>query len=76
MTNAPGPLSIVTIGILEDMGYKVNYSAADPYSLPAGSVAGLQSGSASQDDALHGGEANHEEVPVLHMANVGDWLFR
>jgi len=34
---APGvamPLSTVTIGSLQDLGYTVNYGAADPYSLP------------------------------------------
>ncbi len=28
------PLSIVTIGSLQDMGYNVDYGAADPYRLP------------------------------------------
>src|SRR5262249_23114472 len=37
----PDPLSILTIGSLQDMGYLVNYSAADPYPLPAHLVAGL-----------------------------------
>lgn len=30
------PLSRMTIGSLADMGYAVNYAAADPYSLPSG----------------------------------------
>ncbi len=30
------PLSRVTVGTLEDMGYRVNYAAADPYQLPSG----------------------------------------
>ena len=29
------PLSQVTVGTLEDMGYQVNYTAADPYLLPS-----------------------------------------
>src|SRR5262249_22085913 len=37
----PDPLSILTIGSLQDMGYVVNYSAADPYTLPGHLVAGL-----------------------------------
>ncbi|NNE52602.1 MAG: DUF4214 domain-containing protein [Sulfitobacter sp.] len=28
------PLSTVTLGAMEDLGYQVNYNAADPYSLP------------------------------------------
>ncbi len=30
------PMSRVTIACLEDMGYQVNYAAADGYSLPSG----------------------------------------
>ncbi|WP_395702720.1 pre-peptidase C-terminal domain-containing protein [Aquabacterium sp.] len=29
----PMPLSIITVGCLEDLGYQVNYAAADPYTL-------------------------------------------
>jgi hypothetical protein len=29
----PMPLSIITVGALADLGYLVNYSAADPFSL-------------------------------------------
>jgi len=32
----PMPISIVTIGMLEDLGYSVNYSAADGYSIFSG----------------------------------------
>ncbi len=32
--SSPMPLSILTIGILQDLGYQVNFGAADPYSLP------------------------------------------
>ena len=34
------PLSIVTIGSLQDMGYNVDYAAADAYRLPGHLVAG------------------------------------
>ena len=33
-SNIPEPLSRVTVGFLEDLGYTVDYSAADYYSLP------------------------------------------
>ena len=33
ISGAPDPLSTVTVGALQDMGYTVNYSAADPYTL-------------------------------------------
>ncbi len=31
----PMPISRLTVGSLEDLGYRVNYAAADPYRLPA-----------------------------------------
>jgi len=37
--HGPMPLSTVTIGGLEDLGYQVNYAAADPYRLPSGAKA-------------------------------------
>ncbi|MGH7465160.1 MAG: leishmanolysin-related zinc metalloendopeptidase, partial [Longimicrobiales bacterium] len=36
------PLSAITIGSLEDIGYQVNYAAGDPYSVPP--AAGVMSG--------------------------------
>ncbi|SRR5690554_195513 len=33
--NNHDPLSRMTLGALQDLGYQVNYSAADPYTLPA-----------------------------------------
>lgn len=38
VAEAPGvpmPISRLTVGSLEDLGYRVNYAAADPYQLPA-----------------------------------------
>ncbi|WP_018467545.1 PKD domain-containing protein [Calidithermus timidus] len=35
LNSGANPLSKVTIGSLEDLGYSVNYSAADPYTLPS-----------------------------------------
>ena len=34
--SVPMPISRMTVGSLQDMGYTVNYAAADPYSLPGG----------------------------------------
>jgi hypothetical protein len=45
---APGvamPLSRITVGALQDLGYTVNYAAADPYTRPA--AANLQAAAAS-----------------------------
>lgn len=68
MTTSGDPISIVTIGILEDMGYKVNYSAADPYSLPPPGVSASVQSSSTQgsSNAVQGGE------PVLTIPE--DWL--
>ena len=38
----PMPISRMTIGALQDIGYTVNYSAADPYTLPGGGGGGAQ----------------------------------
>lgn len=38
------PLSAITIGSLEDIGYQVDYSAADPYTVPSTQTAGGWSG--------------------------------
>ena len=32
------PLSAITVGAMQDMGYTVNYAAADPYTAPAGLI--------------------------------------
>ena len=36
--NGPMPLSLMTIGSLADLGYVVNYSPADAYTVPAGAL--------------------------------------
>lgn len=44
--NASNPLSVVTIGSFEDLGYTVDYGAADTYNQTFSVVLGLQNGSA------------------------------
>ena len=41
------PISRMTVGSLQDLGYTVNYAAADPYVLPAITSAGLVSSRSS-----------------------------
>jgi hypothetical protein len=36
LNNGANPLSRITVGSLADLGYTVNYAAADPYSKPSG----------------------------------------
>lgn len=51
----PYPISVVTVGALDDLGYTVDYAAAEPYSppplLPAGAPLGIPSTSLSSSDA-------------------------
>ena len=42
ISGAPDPLSILTVATLQDVGYTVNYSAADFYSLPGHLVARIR----------------------------------
>ncbi|MBN9487232.1 MAG: hypothetical protein J0H44_08415 [Alphaproteobacteria bacterium] len=53
IAGAPDPLSIVTVGSLQDLGYRVNYSAADPYNLPGYGGSAVES-SSLQANALQG----------------------
>ena len=50
ISGIPDPLSSVTIGSLQDMGYTVNYSAADPYALPGSHVAAGPDGASAYAD--------------------------
>ncbi|WP_245618181.1 leishmanolysin [Deinococcus misasensis] len=43
-TSNPMPLSKLTLGALQDLGYEVNLQAADPYTLPQSEVSGQRAG--------------------------------
>ena len=65
ISGVPDPLSTVTVGALQDMGYTVNYSAADPFTLGQRLVDGGASVSAGTDTgsaALMAGEDTALEV--------------
>jgi hypothetical protein len=49
ISGTPDPFSIPTVGAMQDLGYTVNYAAADPYSLPGHLVA--QDGSGPDSSA-------------------------
>ena len=62
ISGTPDPLSILTVGAMQDLGYTVNYSAADPYTMPAGHlVAGA--GASTQTQALQSASAFIGEGP-------------
>ena len=56
-SEAPGvamPISAITVGAMQDMGYTVDYSAADPYTRPVQSSAAAQQSSVQYFGALGG----------------------
>ncbi|MCV2888457.1 pre-peptidase C-terminal domain-containing protein [Ruegeria aquimaris] len=55
----PMPLSRLTIASLQDMGYVVNYAAAEPYSLPTGGAA-----------VLAGGESDETPTPSVVSSGI------
>ncbi|WP_422000755.1 leishmanolysin-related zinc metalloendopeptidase [Reyranella sp.] len=54
--SAPNPLSILTVGALRDLGYAVNYAAADSYTMPghASSSGTLQTSSGGTTPIISG----------------------
>jgi subtilase family serine protease len=63
ISGASNPLSIMTVGSLQDMGYRVNYAAADAYSIPGHLEAGAAGGMSSDQ---------HASALELHDHNHGD----
>ena len=66
-SEAPGvpmPLSRITVGGLEDLGYQVNYAAADSYTAPGVGAAGGGGGGAANFDPFNGGYFTRPELRV------------
>lgn len=59
----PGQLSILTIGSLQDLGYTVNYGAADPYFLPGHLQAGALV-AASMDSSASASDRDGSSAPA------------
>jgi hypothetical protein len=55
--SVPMPISRMTVGSLQDMGYTVNYAAADAYSLPGGGGGGTFTGD-NGNNVLNGTAGN------------------
>ena len=76
----PNPLSIMTIGALRDLGYTVNYGAADFYAMPghlesAPDISGLISANADPASTWFGlvnGLANTEFYSLVHEHDEED----
>lgn len=61
----PMPLSRMTIGSLQDMGYVVNYGAADPYVLPS-------TGASAASSSIESGAGAAESTTVVAAAIATD----
>ena len=70
ISGVPDPLSIVTVGALQDMGYTVNYSAADPYTLGQRLVDGGASVSAGTDTGSAALVAGGDGVAKFDLADA------
>ncbi|MBM79509.1 MAG: hypothetical protein CMJ78_02810 [Planctomycetaceae bacterium] len=64
------PISRMTVGSLEDLGYIVNYDAADPYPPPGGAAAAAESPDPATDEHDHG--HGHITVLILDPDSPGD----
>jgi len=62
------PISRMTVGSLEDLGYRVNYQAADPYTLPAPVTAAAVARSPSLSATLAMALDQQRTKPVLKAA--------
>jgi hypothetical protein len=68
-TGPPMPLSVITIGGLQDLGYSVDYAQADPYSL-----GGLMSPDSYVDDSGAGGLGAIGSLLAYDATGGGDTL--
>ena len=70
--NASEPLSKVTIAAMADLGYSVDYTEAESYTLPSGSQSRLRSARTAEDkisvgDDIRRGPAVVAELPDQHI---------
>ena len=70
--NASEPLSKVTIAAMADLGYSVDYTEAESYTLPSGSQSRLRSARAAEDeihvgDDIRRGPTVVAELPDQHI---------
>ena len=75
----PNPLSIMTIGSLQDLGYRVNYAAADPYSIPGRLEAGASADTSAVQNASmvelhdHGHIDIADGTPEFVLDPLSEW---
>ena len=65
ISGTPNPLSIMTIGSLQDMGYRVNYAAASGYSIPGRLDAGASADTSAVQNASMVELHNHDDVDIV-----------
>ena len=72
--NGPGWLSAITVQSLADLGYRVDVTQADPYTLPSARAAQTSAAIASMDawdDRLSGGLGLSTQVESKLQCGVG-----
>ena len=64
VSGTPNPLSILTIGSLQDLGYRVNYAAADSYTIPGHLEAGAATDTSSGQNASMVEPHHHDDIEI------------
>jgi hypothetical protein len=64
VSGTPNPLSILTIGSLQDLGYRVNYAAAESYTIPGHLEAGASADASSVQDASMVEPHHHDDIEI------------
>jgi hypothetical protein len=64
VAGTPNPLSILTIGSLQDLGYRVNYAAADSYTIPGHLEAGAATDTSSGQNASMVVPHHHDDIEI------------
>lgn len=66
----PMPLSRVTVGQFQDLGYTVDYAAADPYSLPGGTPGGSRTITVSNATVTEGNSGTVNAAFVFTLSSA------
>ena len=75
ISGTPNPLSILTIGALQDLGYGVNYAAADAYTIPGHLEASVTADTSSVQDASMAGLHDHGHEQIAIADGTPDFVY-
>ena len=65
LSSSSGQLSKITIAALADLGYDVDYTQAEPYTLPAGSTLRLHLRDQVHRGPLPGSAIPNQQIPFI-----------